>query len=57
MAGDGWFDDGSLSRWLLRRTLPPDLLVEELVAHLPPTLVARLGAALVEIDLEDLIAA
>lgn len=57
IAGDRWFDDGTLARWMLRRTLPPDVLVAELLGHLTPQLAERVGDALAEVDLEALAAA
>jgi hypothetical protein len=56
LSGEEWFDDGALSRWVLRGTLPPDVLLGELVERLPAHLVDRLVAGLAEVDLDALAA-
>ncbi|MGN6696143.1 MAG: hypothetical protein ACTHN0_18330 [Aquihabitans sp.] len=45
-----WFDDGSLSRWLLSRLPPAEALVPDLLAVLPRHTGADLLAALSEVD-------
>ena len=44
-----WFDDGSLSRWLLSRLPPAEALVPDLVAVLPRHVGADLLIALGEV--------
>ncbi|MCU1371253.1 MAG: hypothetical protein JWO77_2447 [Ilumatobacteraceae bacterium] len=45
-----WFDDGSLSRWLLSRLPPAEALVPDLVSVLPHHVGADLLTALGEVD-------
>ena len=45
-----WFDDGSLSRWLLSRLPPAEALVPDLLSVLPGHVGADLLAALGEVD-------
>ncbi|MEZ5182051.1 MAG: hypothetical protein R2702_09280 [Acidimicrobiales bacterium] len=56
LPGREWFDDGSLSRWILRVAQPPDALLAELVERLPAHLLDQVLVGLVEIDLEALAA-
>lgn len=51
LPGHEWFDDGSLCRWLLRTTHPPEALLGELIEQLPAHLTDRVLAGLVEVDL------
>lgn len=45
-----WFDEGTLSRWLLRRMVPPELVLPDLLSVLPSHLGESLVTALVEVD-------
>ncbi|MCB0958113.1 MAG: hypothetical protein KDB04_01155 [Acidimicrobiales bacterium] len=49
--GRDWFDDGSLSRWMLRVAEPPEVLLGELVERLPAHLLDQVLLGLAEIDL------
>lgn len=48
--GCTWFDDGSLSRWLLSRLPPAEALIPDLVSVLPRHVGADLLVALGEVD-------
>ena len=46
----GWFDDGSLSRWILRDLPPADALLPDLLAVLPPQVGDSVLTALADVD-------
>ena len=54
--GHEWFDDGSLCRWMLRITEPPEVLLGALLDRLPAHLLDQVLAGLVEVDLDALAA-